>query len=183
MNRNDFSRQLVRQEIPYTHILFHKDLPVLAFSHGRKEVFSAILIKENAAHLPLPLKRITNFPEEFVERETDGLLVANAEGTILVDMYLSDREVPSNRCSLEKYISRGHTARQWMMDNHAASFTDCYWTDTADGRMTWKGIRERMDDLDEFPVVRDSTRYTGHNSTLGGELEKFWFREDGKLSL
>jgi hypothetical protein len=183
MDRNTFTGKLNDAGISCTHTLFHKDIPVLAFSHGRAEVFSAVLPEENIPHLPLSLKRITNFQEEFVERKTGDILVLNEEGAVLVDAYLSDREVPSNRNSLDKYISRGHTARQWMLNNHSMSFTDCYWTDTTDGCMTWEGIQGQMNDLDEFSVVRDSNRYTGHNSTLGGELEKFWYREDGELSL
>jgi hypothetical protein len=62
----------------------------LAFSHGRAEVFSAVLPEENITHLPLSLKRITNFQEEFVERKTGGILVLNEEGAVLVDAYLSD---------------------------------------------------------------------------------------------
>lgn len=167
----------------YSHIYFHRDIPVLAFSHTRNEVLSAVIPMENSRHLPPALKRILHFPEEFVEREDDGILILNGEGTWLVDLYLSDREIPSNRQALEKYSPRGYTARQWMLDNHAASFTDCYWADTMEGSLDWAGIEKQRQNLGEFSVILDSAHYTGYNSALGGELEKFWFRSDGKIFL
>ena len=166
------------------YTLKHKNRNLCTFSHERTNVIYAALKKEYVAYLPLPLQRIINHRTEFIEFETPDFFFANEEGCYLLEAWLSDREIPINRDNFNKYIARGKTARQWMLENNAFSFTDCYWIEKEGEELSWEDILQKMSDVDTFFSVRDNNRhYKGHNSTLGGELEKFWYKENGKLKL
>lgn len=163
------------------YILAHKDRVLGIFDseekHGHaKEISSFIISKENIDYLPLPLKRIIHYKKEFIDSETDKVLVTNEEGCYLLDVWLDDRAIPFNRYNLDRYIERGKTPKQWMLSNNAFSFVDNYWIMNEGSNLSWNAVKEKYNDTDEFftivnnPVV---VKYKGHNSTLGGELEEY----------
>lgn len=162
----------------------HFDHNLLTFSLLQKDVYFAAIGKSHVEELPLPLKRIIHNQEEFIQEETDNFFVLNEEGCWLIEMWLNDREIPVNRDNYSSYIKKGSSSRQWMLENNAYSFTDCYWIDSGANPIKWKDIKEKMSKVDEFYTVKEQNRmYKGHNSTLGGELEKFWYKSDGTLKL
>ena len=166
------------------YTLKHKNHNVATFSLEKNTVLYAALKKEYIPELPLPLQRLINHKTEFIDFETPDYYLANEEGCYLFEAWLSDREIPVNRDNYHKYIQRGKTARQWMLENNAFAFTDCYWIEREGEHLTWTDILKKMADLDTFFTVRDSNwQYKGHNSTLGGELEKFWYKENNTLKL
>ena len=71
-----------------------------------------------------------------------------------------------------------------MLENNAFSFVDCYWIENNNEKLTWNDIKVKMDDVDEFLFAKSEDKfYKGINSTLGGELEKFWFKKNNQLYL
>lgn len=173
------------------YILAHKDRVLGIFDseekHGyAKEISSFIISKENIDYLPLPLKRIIHYKKEFIDSETDKVLITNEEGCFLLDVWLDDRAIPFNRYNLSRYIERGKTPKQWMLSNNAFSFVDHYWIMKEGSHLSWNEVKEKYNDTDEFFMIANNpvvVKYKGHNSTLGGELEKFWYRENNQLCL
>lgn len=170
------------RELAETFYLKHKDETVARFTIGRNDVIEASIYKETLNALPLPLQRIVNFADEFIAEETDTTFAVNDDGCCLFDMWLSDREIPSNRDQYDLYVRRGHTARQWMLNNNALGFTDCYWI-TQNAKDSWNAMKLKLSDVDQYESVREHAGYSGVNSTLGGELEKFWYKSNGVLKL
>lgn len=164
--------------------LFHKDLLIAEFELKGREVTSSVIYKSSEEHLPLPLKRLVRFKEEFIESETSKVYKANEEGDFLFDYWLIDRAIPVNRQNLQQYLRRGIKARDWMLNAHAFSFTDCYWIKNKAENLNWSQLCKRMSVIDSFDSVKDNNGfYKDYNSTLGGELEKFWYRSNGILKL
>ena len=160
-----------------TYILLHKNIPVCAFEL-ETEVVSAVVNEKTAAHLPLPLKRIVHQASEFVSEKRDANLLLNEEGCSLVDFWLNDRTVPVNRKNRYKY-GGAKNKLAWMLENHACSLDDCYWIRTKEERMTWEDVRlygyDKVDILTQENLADQAHYNNAANSTLGGELEKYWF--------
>ena len=166
------------------YILLHKDNRVIDFSTKRDTVLAAVIYKSCVDHLPLPLKRILHNPSEFIESEDKDKYIVNDDGCWLVEQWISDREIPANRDNVKKYIQHGETAREWMLNNNAFSFTDCYWIKKEEDMLSWTDLLKKKQDIDCLPVTHNETQiYNGVNSTLGGELEKYWFNSNGRLWL
>lgn len=162
------------------YILLHKDIPVCVFEL-ETEVVSGVINLKTADHLPLPLKRIVHYQTEFVRYVQDSQLILNEEGCLLVDIWLNNRTIPANRKNRQKYADFPKNALTWMLDNHACSLDDCYWIRSRDEHMTWEEVNlygyNQVDVLTQEKLA-EKTRYrNGANSTLGGELEKYWFCE------
>ncbi len=166
------------------YTLKHKDRSVAYFEIAKQDVVSAEIFKHNIDYLPLPLKRIIHNKSEFIEKETWEAFILNEEGCYLVENWLSNREIPQNRENYNAYIKKKTSARQWMLENNAYSFTDCYWIEKDFEPLTWDNIVTKLSGVDEYYSIKDSSNmYKGHNSTLGGTLEKFWYKSDGILKL
>ncbi|OON85531.1 hypothetical protein BXO88_12140 [Oribacterium sp. C9] len=160
------------------YILLHKDIPVCVFEL-ETEVISALINMKTAEHLPLPLKRILHFQSEFVQEELNGQLILNEEGCDLVDFWLNDRTIPANRKNLNKYGPIAKNRLAWMLQNHACSLDDCYWIRSKDEHITWDEVKlygyDQLDVLTQEKLSEKVHYKDGANSTLGGELEKYWF--------
>ncbi|MBO5469059.1 MAG: hypothetical protein J6A03_04845 [Lachnospiraceae bacterium] len=159
------------------YMIKHMDMPLVAFTY-KKEVEHAVVNKELSDYLPLPLKRIINSQLEFVAGNRDNLLYVNEDGCWLIESWLNDRETPVNRAQFHKYVKDGMTAKQWMLENHGCSFTDCYWIMREDESLTWDDVKYyNYKDVDTLQVIMNghNRMYKGINATLGGELEKFWY--------
>ena len=167
-----------------SYCLRHKNKLVASFQINRSDVLEASIEKNSADHLPLPLKRILHFKEEFIATETESKYILNEEGCLLIDCWLSDREIPVNRENYSAYVHKGSTARQFMLENYGYSLTDCYWMHDKDEVITWEDIKKKRDSVDNYLSVKDSNRmYKGQNATLGGQLEKFWYKSGGQLKM
>ena len=171
------------------YILMHKEIPVCLFDI-ESEVTGAVFSKAGVDHLPLPLKRVIHFPEEFAEEETSDSIVLNEEGVMLLDLWLNDRTIPANRDNIRKYYSRKYNSLTWMLENHSCSLDDCYWTKRSDEKVTWETVKlfdnDCIDVLYLENLSEDQERhYSGVNATLGGQLEKYWYYEiaEGKKKL
>lgn len=171
------------------HSLYHKDKLIATFCLNNNEVTKLAIYKSNIDLLPLPLKRIIRYKNEFIDNNMPESLnkdfyFGNDEGCWLFEDWLSDRQLPVNRDNLNKYLSRGKSAREWMLENNAFSFVDCYWIENNNEKLTWNDIKVKMEDVDEFLFAKSEDKfYKGINSTLGGELEKFWFKKNNQLYL
>lgn len=125
----------------------------------------------------MPLKRLLHNPVEFIESEDQTKYTINDDGCWLMEQWISDREIPANRDNLSKYLERGKTAREWMLENNAFSFTDCYWIKKERDDLCWSDIVAKKQDVDNLSLTHDENRlYHGVNSTLGGELENIGLR-------
>lgn len=167
------------------YVLKHKDISILYFEMNNFEVSGAAIFKNTIEYLPLMLKRIIHNADEFIELpEDETFFTLNDEGSFLIDYWLSNREIPVSRDNYNAYVKKGFTARQWMLENHAMSFTDCYWIEKETDNFTWKDICQKLSEVDHFVNVQDENRhYKGTNATLGGQLEKFWYKENDTLKL
>ncbi len=167
------------------YVLKHKDISILYFEMNNFEVSGAAIFKNTIEYLPLMLKRIIHNADEFIELPVEkNFFTLNDEGSFLIDYWLSNREIPLSRDNYNAYIKKGFTARQWMLENHAMSFTDCYWIKKENDNLTWKDICQKLSEVDYFVNVQDENRhYKGTNATLGGQLEKFWYKENDMLKL
>ena len=65
------------------YLLKHKNTTVLQFCFERKEIAYASIEKRTTDYLPLPLKRILHYPEEFIKWENPSLYILNEEGCML----------------------------------------------------------------------------------------------------
>ncbi len=160
------------------YILLHKDIPVCVFEL-ETEVISAIFNTKTSDHLPLPLKRVIHYPKEFVKETQGDQLILNEEGCALVDFWLNDRTIPANRKNLLKYGTSINNRLSWMLDNHACSLDDCYWIRNRDTHISWEDVNlygyDQIDILTQEKLSEKTHYINGANSTLGGELEKYWF--------
>lgn len=167
------------------YTLKHRDVNLIVFEVDRQNIEQGFIDKKYVDLIPLPLKRLIKdgYKEEFVESETDMYYVLNEEGCILLDEWLSDREIPITRDNYQMYISHGKNARQWLFENNGFSFTDCYWIESEEEALRWDDIKNKLDNLDTFYNVKTNGIYNGHNATLGGQLEKYWFKDENKVHL
>ncbi len=161
------------------YTLKRKDVNIAIFDIKNNNVDKCVIDKENVELLPLPLKRLVKegYKEEFVDKEEEYYLL-NEDGCYLFDIWLSEREIPVNRFNYNSYIMKGYTPRKWLLENNGYSFNDCYWFESEDENLHWDDIKEKFNSLDSFYTVKESNQiYKGHNSTLGGQLEKFWYKK------
>lgn len=163
------------------YVLMHKNLAVSVFSIRNNEVVSWVLPKDQKAlnHLPLPLKRIVHFIHGgYIEKESDKTVAINEEGTYYLEQWLHDRAIPITRENYTKYVTS--SSMDLMIKNHSLSLTDCYWTRGYSENIKWDDIKlfgspkiDRLNIIDE--QQRSGKQYSPVNSTLGGQLEKFWY--------
>lgn len=157
--------------------LKHRNRNLVFFSSTDSgQVEDAIIYLPNSTYLPLPLKWCLS-DKGLIDEIRDDFVILNEEGVYLVEKWLGSRQIPAHR-----YIKNGKTARQWMLDNHAYSFTDNYWVENENENLRWEDLCNSMNNLDTYFNIRD-TDYKGYNSTLGGELEKFWYKDGNQLML
>ncbi len=159
------------------YFLCHKEKPLLMFEFN-KEIINAVINAELTDFLPLPLKRIIHFESEFIQSSDKYTLTLSEDGCSLVDYWLSQREIPSTRENLKKYIRTGN-ARQFMLEQHACSLTDCYWVREENESVEWNDVKlYGSDAIESFQVIYNGNNrmYSGVNATLGGQLEKFWYK-------
>lgn len=172
------------------YVLKHMNYTLGKFLMEGQQTIGAMFYKDTFNHLPLPLKRIIHGQNEFLDtnEETPEAWVINEDGVCLIDAWLSDRAIPTNRDNYRKYIERGKNPKLWMFDNHGFSFTDNYWFFDTTENITWEQIKQLRLNMDEYCTINQNIgdnilKYKGHNSTLGGELEKFWYNCNGELYL
>jgi len=170
------------------YTLKHKDINLAVFETLHKDITSCIINTQYLDSLPLPLKRLIKpgYDIEFIESksEDNNYIILNEDGCILFDGWLSDREIPINRYNYDSYIQKDYSPRKWLLENNGYSFNDCYWIESEKENLTWKDIQDKFKSLDEFYTVKDNNHiYKGHNSTLGGQLEKFWYKKDQDIML
>ena len=162
------------------YILLHKDIPVCVFEL-ETEVVSGVINLKTADHLPLPLKRIVHYQTEFVREMLESQLILNEEGCTLVDIWLNNRTIPANRKNRQRNDDFPRNTLAWMLENHACSLDDCYWIRRRDEHMTWEEVNlygyDQVDVLTQEKLAEKTIYRNGANSTLGGELEKYWFCE------
>ena len=168
------------------YTLKHKDVNIAIFDLKYNNIQQLIIDKEQISKLPLPLKRLVKdgYKDEFVEKETDEYYLINEDGCILFDSWLDDRDIPVTRYNYDAYIKKDDTPRKWLLNNNGFSFNDCYWFENEKEELSWSDIVNRLNDLDIYYSVKDETgHYKKHNTTLGGQLEKFWYKEDDNVML
>ena len=169
-------------------LLKHKDVVLgTLYLQGRNFYLTqAVLFPEAEAYFPLPFQKIVQNKDKCLKaKSTDQAWLLTEAGRDVVSEWLSDREIPLDRTNLEKYVESGQDRRAWMVNNNAFSFTDCYWLTDDQKDMPYSELQERFSDVTTFETgFWKSPMYAKENCTLGGSLEKFWFRdEDGKLLL
>lgn len=161
--------------------LMHKDLVVSTFKLENNEVTEWIL-PNNALrlnHLPLPLKRIVHYINGgYIERENKTSFKVNEEGRYFLERWLHDRAIPITRENFDKYTK--NSALGFMIDSHSLSLTDCYWTKQCTEDINWNAAKLfNSNKIDRLDIVNEQQqcgkRYSSVNSTLGGQLEKFWY--------
>lgn len=167
--------------------LYHKNKLLLNFEIQNFTPISCQIYIENTKYLPLPLKRIINNKEEFIDKTMSDVYIVNDDGCYLFDYWLSNREVPVNRDNYQKYITNKSSARKWMLENHSCSYTDCYWTKEDSECINYKDILDYLQNIDTYEnhitIKEGHEMYKGQNSTLGGQLEKFWYKSGDSLKL
>jgi len=169
-----------------SYILKHKDNNIAYFTIEKRDVIACTFSKYNIEQLPLPLKRLIQpgQKEEFIAGEDTITYELNEDGCFLFDEWLSNREIPVNRDNYKSYISDSSSPREWLLKNHGYSFDDCYWVQRSGESLQWDDILHIRSSVDSFYAVKDKDgRYKGHSATLGGQLEKFWFKKDNKILL
>ena len=169
-----------------TFTLFDKDYALITFNYYHDEVLTAVVNRNTVNKLPLPLKRIL-FDKGHIDMEesTNEFYALNEEGCGLLYTWLNDRQIPLNRENLHKYVEHKHDTMEFMLENHAFSFVDNYWVKDRDSELTWDNILEKREQIDEiYSYQKDGKEYyKGYNATLGGQLEKYWYKENGILML
>lgn len=167
------------------YYLYHKTKQICFFTLKKQDVTSCIIDKANINYLPIPLKRILHNKDEFVSIENDKSIILNDKGLILLDCWLSDREIPVNRDNYNKYIKKNNNALLWMLENYAYSLIDCYWINNENNPINYDEILLLKNNIDNYIsiIVNDNHYYKGINSTLGGQLEKFWYKSNGRVKL
>lgn len=158
-----------------TYLLFHKNIPLILFSYEKSEVTAAFVRSNNYQFLPLPLKPLVTLNHNYYTDDKEGIYALNEEGCGLLEMWLLNREIPTNRDNLDKKIDY----TELMFAEHACSFTDCYWIRRAsDNKLFWGDVNFYINsNIASYAVITNDKRkfYAGANATLGGQLEKFWY--------
>lgn len=168
------------------YTLKRKNTDIVFFNMYGNNVLNCIIDKMYEDLLPLPLKRLTKpgYKEEFILKETKDYYELNEDGCFYFDNWLSDREIPINRYNYSAYIKENSNPRKWLIENNGYSFNDCYFIESEEENLTWKDILNRINNLDVYYSVKDDNHfYKGQNATLGGQLEKFWFKKDNDIML
>lgn len=71
--------------------LYHKNKLLLNFEIQNFTPISCQIYIENTKYLPLPLKRIINNKEEFIDKTMSDVYIVNDDGCYLFDYWLSNR--------------------------------------------------------------------------------------------
>ena len=169
------------------YILYHKSIAVCAFTLDGSDVTKMFITKHRYEHLPLPLKILMHYKNDYVKLESKNTLEINEEGRIILETWLNDRTVPNNRVNVHKYKPSNMTTLDWMLLNNSCSLTDCYWTSLVGENVTWEKVKlYNRNDIGTLgnPINADR-KYNKANSTLGGALEKYWYMSyaNGKQQL
>lgn len=155
----------------------HKDDLLLVFLFST-EVEACFLDVGMTSLLPLPLKHLVHHLNAFVSERNEDYVQLNEEACLLVQQWLENREIPLNRDGVVA-IKADTDLTALMLENNACSLTDTYWVRNLDEQVTWDQVKYfDSDRIDTYHVIiNDKGRmYSGANSTLGGQLEKFWYR-------
>lgn len=162
------------------YLLLHKNILVSAFKLENNEVIEWNVPKSKKAisHMPLPLKIVTNYG--LVDKELENsYLITTEDYNQYLKNWLNDRAIPANRDNLKTYIKDKNTLK-FMIENHALSLTDCYWIKEVHEKIKWEDIKLfDSNKIDRLNIISKShslgEQYSGINSTLGGQLEKYWY--------
>lgn len=158
------------------YYLMHKDR-TLAIFMLEEGVELCTINKKYADYLPLSIKKVLSFKEAYVESEESDFYNLNEEGSFLVEQWLNNREIPVTRDNKEKYLKRS-SGRKFMLDVHACSLDDCYWVMREDEELIWDDVKLfNLVGIDNIINIENAGSYSAVNSTLGGQLEKFWYTE------
>ena len=158
------------------YYLMHKDRTLAIFTL-EEEVKLCTINKKYSEYLPLPIKKILSFKEAYVESEDEDFLNLNEEGSCLLERWLDNSEIPVTRDNRDKYLRRS-SSRKYMLDNHACSLNDCYWLMNVDEELMWDSVKlYNLLGIDNIIDIENANSYSGVNSTLGGQLEKYWYIE------
>ena len=167
------------------YLLMHKDIVTAKFkATNTGEIAELSLVRDNLMHLPLPVQKIINIPEIYIEDyaayKSQDILTVNEEGIGLFEVWIGDRTVPPYRENKRLYIPKDITAFEYMLSNHSYSFTDCYWTKKVTESLNWEAVKwinnKKLDTLSLIESNRKQGElYSEINSTLAGQLEKYWY--------
>ena len=166
------------------YYLMHKDRTLAVFTL-EEEVKLCSINKKYVEYLPLSIKKVLSFKDAYVESEDDALLNLNEEGSFLIDQWLNNREIPVTRDNKEKYLKRT-SSRKFMLEVHACSLNDCYWVMQDDEELMWDNVKlYNSVHIGNMIDIENSSSYSPVNSTLGGQLEKYWYTKDvdGSINL
>lgn len=163
------------------YTLMHCNYAIGAFRlNDREETEQFIVVKSQLARLPLSLHKIVNFGG-YIDSETNRIIKFNEEGCGEFDIWFNNRAIPIYRIGKSEYIPDGYTRLTWMLYNHAYSLTDSYWVKPINNGLNRKKlVSDNKDALDLVTVAErttNGTKYNGVNSTLGGNLEKYWCKQ------
>ena len=167
------------------YTLKHKDFNIALFEPQNRMVKNVELIKQNIERLPFSLKGILLNKSEFVRKEDDFRYILNEDGSEIFSEWLSDRAIPIERYRFQKEQYGKKNNVEWLLSNHSLSFTDCYWTETETENFRWDDIKLNPAELSQYIAIDgdlDATKIRLHksNSSLGGQLDKYWFTDENK---
>jgi len=168
------------------YTLKRKDISLAVFDTQGSVIARCLIANGIESLLPLPLKRLVShgYREEFIAEITPSYYELNDDGCTMFNEWLADREIPVNRVNYDSYVKKNSTARKLLFTNHGYSFDDCYWVESETEHLLWSDIENCMNTLDTIYAVKDSNgTYKGSNATLGGQLEKFWFKHNNDVML
>jgi len=159
-------------------------LGVLDIKGNNSFISKGLFYADNSRFLPLPLQYLINNKDKYFKaKSTESEWILNHDGCEKVNNWLKDREIPLDRDNLNAYLSE-NSARNWMLNNRAFSFSDNYWLCDVQNIISYSEHLKDFENIDSFEFINNNfTQYGKENCTLGGKLEKFWFRSDGDIYL
>lgn len=159
--------------------LMHKNKLLATFELNitNSEIGNVRIYKKYLKFLPLPLRKLAYLKNNYTENEDINILALNEEGNYLLEEWIRNRAIPSNRENLHKYINKNLTnSLRYALANNSISLTDCYWTKDAEfvNNIEFNVLRGLCyDNLTKLVDIKD--KYSPLNCCLGGMLEKYWF--------
>lgn len=163
------------------YALKRKEMDLAVFDVNSKyEVIGCVLYKDAVSYYPLPLKRLVKegYNAEFLEEEIENYYILNEDGCTLVDEWIDNRAIPLNRFNLKDYLNNKSNPKEWLFANNGYAFTDAYWVVSESEDVSYEDILKRKENLETLYTTKVADKkYKGYNATLGGQLEKFWFKE------